>query len=174
MAGIVPGIMMGISILIAWTWVIRKDDLKSSPRKSRAEVWHALVDGVWALFMPLIIIVGLRMGIFTPTEASVAAVLYALLMGVIDRRLTWKGFYDSMLSAAVSSAVVMIVISTAGLLTWLLAYSMIPQTLTASLASFRPARRERVKVVSLLGGVVEAHHINPIEYTWQLASQLGQ
>ncbi|MCF3638404.1 sugar-binding transcriptional regulator [Rhizobium sp. TRM95111] len=47
------------------------------------------------------------------------------------------------------------------------------RTLTASLASFRPARRERVKVVSLLGGVVEAHHINPIEYTWRLASQLG-
>jgi len=47
------------------------------------------------------------------------------------------------------------------------------RTLTASLASFRPVRRERVKVVSLLGGVVEAHHINPIEYTWRLASQLG-
>ncbi|MDX3929128.1 MAG: sugar-binding transcriptional regulator [Shinella sp.] len=47
------------------------------------------------------------------------------------------------------------------------------RTLTASLAGFRPARRERVKVVSLLGGVVEAHHINPIEYTWRLASQLG-
>ncbi|WP_108003522.1 sugar-binding transcriptional regulator [Mycoplana dimorpha] len=47
------------------------------------------------------------------------------------------------------------------------------RTLTASLASFRPARRERVKVVSLLGGVVEAHHINPIEYSWRIASQLG-
>ncbi|HUH50409.1 MAG TPA: sugar-binding transcriptional regulator, partial [Mycoplana sp.] len=47
------------------------------------------------------------------------------------------------------------------------------RTLTASLASFRPARRERVKVVSLLGGIVEAHHINPIEYSWRIASQLG-
>lgn len=47
------------------------------------------------------------------------------------------------------------------------------RTLTASLASFRPARRSEVKVLSLLGGVVEAHHINPIEYSWRVASQLG-
>jgi DNA-binding transcriptional regulator LsrR (DeoR family) len=47
------------------------------------------------------------------------------------------------------------------------------RTLTASLASFRPVRRERVKVVSLLGGIVQAHHINPIEYSWRIASQLG-
>ena len=83
--------------------------------------------------MVAIILVGIMTGIFTPTEASVAAVLYAMLVGLIDRELTWKGFYDSMLNAAVSSAVVMVVISTAGLLTWLLAYSMIPQKLTVSL-----------------------------------------
>ena len=53
MSGIVPGIMMGISILIAWAWVIRKDDLKASPRQSSAQVWAAAIDGIWALVMPL-------------------------------------------------------------------------------------------------------------------------
>jgi tripartite ATP-independent transporter DctM subunit len=73
-------------------------------------------------------------GIFTPTEASVIAVLYALLVGLIDRKLTWQGLYSALLNAAISSAVVMIVISTAGLLTWLLAYSMVPQKLTVYLS----------------------------------------
>ena len=48
MAGIVPGLLMGISILLAWAWVIRKDNLKASPRKSFAEIRHAAIDGVCA------------------------------------------------------------------------------------------------------------------------------
>ena len=82
MNGIVPGVMMGLSILVAWTRVIRKDNLKTAPKKSFAEIRHALVDGVWALFMPLIIIVGLRMGIFTPTGAAVMAAVHALCVGM--------------------------------------------------------------------------------------------
>jgi tripartite ATP-independent transporter DctM subunit len=84
--------------------------------------------------MVMIILVGIMTGIFTPTEASVIAVLYALLIGLIDRKLTWQGLYSALLNAAISSAVVMIVISTAGLLTWLLAYSMVPQKLTVYLS----------------------------------------
>jgi len=72
-------------------------------------------------------------GIFTPTEASVVAVLYALLIGLLYRKLTWRGFKKAMLDATISSAVVMMVISTAGLMTWLLAYSTIPQQLAAYL-----------------------------------------
>ena len=137
MAGIVPGIMMGISILIAWTWVIRKDDLKSSPKKSRAEVWHALVDGVWALFMPLIIIVGLRMGIFTPTEAAVVAAVYALFVGMfIYREIKFSHLYGLLLNAGKITAVVMLLAGAAMVSSWLITVADLPGQLAEMLAPF--------------------------------------
>ena len=137
MARIVPGIMMGISILIAWTWVIRKDDLKSSSRKSRAEVWHALVDGVWALFMPLIIIVGLRMGIFTPTEAAVVAAVYALFVGMfIYREIKFSHLYGLLLNAGKITAVVMLLAGAAMVSSWLITVADLPGQLAEMLAPF--------------------------------------
>ena len=132
--GLVPGILIGLGMLVITTYISKRRDYPKYPRATGRELLKAVLRGLPAFIMVAIILVGIMTGIFTPTEASVAAVLYAILVGLIDRELTWKGFYDSMLNAAVSSAVVMIVISTAGLLTWLLAYSMIPQQLTVSLA----------------------------------------
>jgi tripartite ATP-independent transporter DctM subunit len=133
--GLVPGILIGLGMLAITTYISKRRDYPKFPRATARELLVAFFRGLPAFIMVAIILVGIMTGIFTPTEASVAAVLYAILVGVIDRELTWKGFYDSMLNAAVSSAVVMIVISTAGLLTWLLAYSMIPQKLTLSLST---------------------------------------
>jgi tripartite ATP-independent transporter DctM subunit len=132
--GLVPGILIGLGMLVITTYISKRRNYPKYPRATGRELLKAVFRGLPAFIMVAIILIGIMTGIFTPTEASVAAVLYALLVGLIDRKMTWKGFYDSMLNAAVSSAVVMIVISTAGLLTWLLAYSMIPQQLTVSLA----------------------------------------
>ncbi|MGE5855901.1 MAG: TRAP transporter large permease [Syntrophaceae bacterium] len=132
--GLVPGLLIGLGMLVITTYRAKKRNYPKYPRATRGEFLKALFRGLPAFIMVAIILIGIMTGIFTPTEASVAAVLYALLVGIIDRELTWKGFYEAMFNAAVSSAVVMVVISTAGLLTWLLAYSMIPQTLTTSLA----------------------------------------
>ena len=109
MAGIVPGLMMGISILLAWAWVIRKDKLEPRPRKSWKEVRAAALDGGWALIMPLIIIFGLKLGIFTPTEAAVVAAVYALFVGmVIYREIKVRDLYPLLLSAGKMTAVVML------------------------------------------------------------------
>lgn len=132
--GLIPGLLIGLGMLVITTFISKKRDYPKFPRATLSELLKATWRGLPAFIMVAIILVGIMTGIFTPTEASVAAVLYALVVGIIDRELTWQGFYDSMLNAAISSAVVMVVISTAGLLTWLLAYSMIPQKLTASLA----------------------------------------
>ena len=132
--GLVPGILIGLGMLVITTFISKQRGYPKFPRATRRELLKAVLRGAPAFIMVMIILLGIMTGIFTPTEASVAAVLYALVVGLIDRQLTWKGFYGSMLNAAISSAVVMIVISTAGLLTWLLAYSMIPQKLTVELA----------------------------------------
>ena len=137
MAGIVPGIMMGVSILLAWAWVIRKDDLKPGPRKSLAEIRHALVDGVWALVMPMIIIVGLKMGVFTPTEAAVVAAVYALFVGmVIYKEIKFSDLYGLLLNAGKITAVVMLLAGAAMVSSWLITVADLPGQLAEMLEPF--------------------------------------
>ena len=137
MAGIVPGVMMGISILLAWVWVIRKDDLKASPRKSFAEIRHAAVDGIWALIMPAIIIVGLKMGIFTPTEAAVVAAVYALFVGmVVYKEIKVSHLYGLLLNAGKITAVVMLLAGTAMVSAWLITVADLPGQLAELLSPF--------------------------------------
>lgn len=137
MAGIVPGIMMGVSILLAWMWVIRKDNLKAVPRKSWKEVRAAFIDGIWALIMPMIIIFGLKLGIFTPTEAAVVAAAYALFVGmVIYREIHLKDLYGLFLAAGKVTAVVMLLAGAAMVSAWLITVADVPGQLAAMLEPF--------------------------------------
>ena len=137
MAGIVPRVMMGLSILIAWGWVIRKDKLESHPRQSFRQIWAAAVDSVWALVMPLIIIVGLRMGVFTPTEAAVVAAVYALFVGmVVYREIKFSQLYGLLLNAGKITAVVMLLAGAAMVSSWLITVADLPGQLAEMLAPF--------------------------------------
>ena len=137
MAGIVPGIMMGTSILIAWAWVIRKDKLEAQPRQSTAKIWAAAVDGIWALIMPLIIIVGLKMGVFTPTEAAVVAAVYALFVGMfIYKEIKFSDLYDLLLNAGKITAVVMLLAGAAMVSSWLITVADLPGQLAEMLSPF--------------------------------------
>jgi len=137
MAGIVPGVMMGLSILIAWAWVIRKDKLESHPRQSFRQIWAAAVDSLWALVMPLIIIVGLRMGVFTPTEAAVVAAVYALFVGmVVYREIKFSQLYGLLLNAGKITAVVMLLAGAAMVSSWLITVADLPGQLAEMLAPF--------------------------------------
>src|SRR5918995_1426546 len=71
LAGIVPGILIGFGLAFAWWWEVRKETIVSPPRRSAGGIGRAGIEGAWALFLPFIIIVGLRFGVFTPTEAAV-------------------------------------------------------------------------------------------------------
>ena len=137
MAGIVPGVMMGVSILIAWAWVIRKDKLEAQPRQSAAQVWAAVVDGIWALVMPLIIIVGLKMGVFTPTEAAVVAAVYALFVGMfIYKEIKIADLYGLLLNAGKITAVVMLLAGAAMVSSWLITVADLPGQLAEMLSPF--------------------------------------
>jgi tripartite ATP-independent transporter DctM subunit len=121
LAGIVPGLLLGVGLCLAWWWVARDENIESPPRKSLREVVRAVVDGFWALMLPVIIIVGLRFGIFTPTEAAVVVAVYALFVATcIYRELKLSQLYEVMVSAALSTGIVMFLVAAALVSSWLI------------------------------------------------------
>ncbi|TGV10323.1 TRAP transporter large permease subunit [Alcaligenaceae bacterium 429] len=128
MAGIVPGILMAVSLIVAWYLVSRKDTTVTiNPRVPMRERLKVVYQSFWALLMPVIIIGGLRFGIFTPTEAAVVAAAYALFVGtVIYRELTWSRIYHCLLMSARSSAVVLILAALAMVASYMITIADIP------------------------------------------------
>lgn len=134
-AGIVPGMMMAFALVAAWAWQARREDMPRGPRLSAAQRWRATAAGFWALLLPLIIVGGLRAGVFTPTEAAVVAVFYALFVGfVIYRELRVAQLYQLLLAAGKTSAVVMFLVAAAQVSAWLIAAANIPMVVADMLA----------------------------------------
>lgn len=137
MSGIVPGLIIALALAITWGVVSRNDKAEVLPRKSFKEILKAAIDAIWALILPLIIIVGMRGGIFTPTEAGVVAVAYALFVGFfIYRELTLKELYKSMVASAKTTSVIMFLAAAAMVSAWLMAIGNIPATVTSILQPF--------------------------------------
>lgn len=134
MGGALPGVLVGLSLLAVATAISRRRSYGSYRRATLPELGVAILQGVPALLMIVIILGGILGGVFTPTEASVVAVIYAMALGFVYRELTWTRIKEAFLDAAISAAVVMMVIATAALITWLLAHSMVPQRLAAELS----------------------------------------
>ncbi len=128
MAGIAPGLMLALAVTITWWWLSRRDNVAPQPRRSLREVFAALRESSFALMMPVIIIAGLKMGVFTPTEAGVVAAVYAIVVSlVVYRELSWRVLYDSFAGAARTSAVVMLLVAAAAVSAWLITVANIPQ-----------------------------------------------
>jgi tripartite ATP-independent transporter DctM subunit len=127
LAGIVPGILMGISLIIAWLIVVRKDNIKPLPKTSGKERLVATVRAGWALGMPVIILGGIKAGIMTPTEAAVVAAGYALFVGmVIYRELKPADLFHVLLRAAKSTSIIMFLVCAALVSAWLITAANIP------------------------------------------------
>jgi tripartite ATP-independent transporter DctM subunit len=127
LAGIFPGIVLAAGLWATWWWCTRKEDLTPPARKTGAEVFAAMREAGWALMLPLIILVGLRMGVFTPTEAAVVAAVYALFVaGVIYRELTWQQLFDVFRTAAKTTSVIMFLVAAAMVSAWLITVANLP------------------------------------------------
>ena len=137
LAGVGPGLLMGISLLVTWTWVARRDKVGVLPKQDMAQRMRAAVEGIWALLMPLGIIFGLKFGVFTPTEAGVVACVYAFLVGAfVYRDLKVGDIYPLLVSAARSTAVVVFLIAAALVSGWLITTSELPDQVAAMLQPF--------------------------------------
>ena len=137
LAGIVPGVMMGGALVVAWWLVSRTERAALSPRKTMAERLALLGKGVWALMLPVIIIGGLKFGIFTPTEAAVVAAAYALFVGAaIYRELAWASVYHCLLVTARTSAVVLLLAALAMVASYMITVASIPEQIGGWLQVF--------------------------------------
>jgi TRAP-type transport system large permease protein len=129
-AGIVPGIMMGLAIMLAWRWSIKRDKVNVEARRTMPERWTETRNALWALTLPLVIIGGLKFGFFTPTEAAVIAAVYSLFVGtVVYREIKVKDLFHLFYRAAETTAVIMFLVAAAGVSAWLITTANIPQQL---------------------------------------------
>ena len=136
-AGIFPGIMIGMGLAATWWWVGRKETLALPEKKSAAEIWRAARESVWALTLPVFILVGLRMGVFTPTEAAVVAAVYSLFVAsVIYRELPLSALLPIFTTAAKTTAVVMFLVAAAMVSSWLITVANLPAQMVELLKPF--------------------------------------
>ena len=129
-AGIVPGVMMGLAIMLAWRWSIGRDKVTAEPKRTTAERVVATRQALWALVLPVVIVGGLKFGVFTPTEAAVIAAVYSLFVGlVVYREIKPQQLFHLFYRAAETTAVIMFLVSAAGVSAWLITTANIPQQL---------------------------------------------
>ena len=155
LAGVFPGLMMGVSLVIAWLWVVRHDKVAVLPRQPMSARLHAGIDGIWALLMPLGIVGALKFGIFTPTETGVAACVYAYVVGaLVYRELPLRQSYALLVAAAKSTSVVVFLIAAALVSAWLITASNVPQQIAAMLEPFMGNKIVLMLVIQLLVVIV--------------------
>ena len=136
-AGIMPGLMLAVALRITWWILARRENVAVPPRKSRAEVFSALKDAIFALVLPLIVVVGLKFGVFTPTEAAVVAAVYALFVAtVIYKELKLNQLYGLFLAAAKTTTVIMFLVAAAMVSAWLIMVAQVPQQIVTLLQPF--------------------------------------
>ncbi|MFS0669189.1 TRAP transporter large permease subunit [Peribacillus frigoritolerans] len=137
MAGIVPGVLLAVGLTVTWAIVARKDKVAVNPRASAKEILTSFRQGIWALFLPVIIIGGLKFGLFTPTEAAVVAAVYAIFVGlVIYREMKVKDLYEVFVHAGKMTSVVMFLVAAALVSSWLITVADLPGQVIGLLEPF--------------------------------------
>ena len=137
MAGIFPGILMGFALIVTWWIVARNDDVQVAPRVPMLEKLKVTANAFWSYLLAITIIGGMKMGVFTPTEAAVVAVVYSLFVGLfIYREIKVKDLYGLILNAAKTSSIVMFLVAAALVSAWLITVASIPAQIVALMEPF--------------------------------------
>jgi tripartite ATP-independent transporter DctM subunit len=137
MAGIFPGILMGLALIVTWWIVARNDDVQVAPRVPMAEKLKVTANAFWSYLLAITIIGGMKMGVFTPTEAAVVAVVYSLFVGLfIYREIKVRDLYQIVLSAAKTSSIVMFLVAAALVSAWLITVANIPAQIVVLMEPF--------------------------------------
>ncbi len=157
MAGIIPGIMMGVALAIVVLIEAKKKNIEPAhERRSAKERWDSFKDAFWGLLMPVIILGGIYGGIFTPTEAAAVSVVYGLVVGLfIYREVTLRDLLDIFVDSCKTTGGIMLIIATASLFSYcctLFGISQAAQALLSSVAGNQFMFLVIVNVIFLIAG----------------------
>lgn len=134
MGGFVPGVLMGGGLIAYALWIANRRKYPEGLVVEGREKLRRFVSAIWGLMTPVLILGGIFTGIFTPSEAAAVAVVYTILVAAfVYRALTWKKFYQLVVGAGVTSALVMFIIATAKLFGWGLAFYQIPEAVAGAI-----------------------------------------
>ena len=127
LAGIAPGIMMGVALALVWWWRSSKSNMVMAEKASKQEIWQAVKEGAWALLLPVIIVGGFRSGIFTPTEAGAVAAAYSLFVALfIYREMKVRDLFEVLFAAAETTAIVMLLVAASAVSAFLITIAEVP------------------------------------------------
>ena len=132
MAGMVPGILMGASIMGLGYWKSRETGFGGTPRRRTPpnEIGKAFIDAFWGLMAPVIILGGIYGGVFTPTEAAAVAAGYGILVGIfIYRTIKLRDLFKLFTETAMSTAIIMVIVINASVFSWILTTGRVAQSL---------------------------------------------
>lgn len=151
LAGAIPGILLGFGLMGVSYTISAKRNHPKGERHSLREILRKSVDAFWAILMPIIILVGIVGGIFTPTEASIVAVIYAFFVGiVIYRELRLRSIIKIMLETTITTASIMVLVGFANLFAWILTTEQIPQLIAQTMLNITQNKYVILLLVNLL------------------------
>ena len=151
MAGFLPGILIAAGFMLVSHFHAKKRNYPAEPTMSRAQKLACVKESLWALLLPIIIIVGIRMGVFTPTEGGVVAAVYAIIIGkFVYKELSWSDFPEIFSSSVSNTAVISFLIATASLFGWILASEQIPQQISETILSISSNKYAILLMINLL------------------------
>lgn len=133
LGGYIPGILVGIALIIVAAFQAKRKGFRPGPRTSLKELVSSFADAILGLLMLVLVVGGIVGGIFTATEAAAIAVVYALLLGLGYRDLSLKKLPQVLLGSARTTAIVMFLVATSMAMSWLFAYLELPQLISSLL-----------------------------------------
>ena len=131
--GILPGLVMGIAIMVVIFIMVRKSNQAVKKRATMKQIFIEFKKSFWALLCPFVILGGIFTGAFTPTEAGAIAALYALILGFVYKGIKWKNLPGIMIAAMLTTAQVTFIVAAAGLFGWILTRFQFPTIVTNGL-----------------------------------------
>lgn len=135
-AGVIPGILIGLGQMTLCYLISKKRDYPRGPKQPLREVWNSFKDAVWALLLTVLILFGILGGFFSPTEASCMAAVYAFVVGMfVYKELKWKDIPHILYESAVMIAGIMLLVGFANLFAWILSSEQIPQMIANAMLS---------------------------------------
>lgn len=150
--GVIPGILMGIGLMIFSYFIGKKRGYRGSDKRATfKEILRSGADALLALFMPIIILGGIMTGYFSPTEAAAVATFYALIVGLfVYHELDLKSIWEAFVNAAKSTGQILIIVALASLFSWVITVAQVPQTVSAFLQANIHSKVAMLLVINII------------------------